>query len=58
MARHPQVAKKAQTEIDEVIGNGRLPTLQDREALPYIDCILKEVFRWDNRNMIGPDFDK
>ena len=45
MIRHPEVAKKAQAEIDEVIGNDQLPSLQDRDNLPYIDCILKEVMR-------------
>ena len=45
MTRHPEVAKKAQTEIDEVIGSDQLPSLQDRADLPYIDCILKEVMR-------------
>ena len=45
MIRHPEVAKKAQAEIDEVIGSDQLPSLQDRDNLPYIDCILKEVMR-------------
>lgn len=26
----PEVAQKIQTEIDHVVGNGRLPTLDDR----------------------------
>lgn len=42
---YPDVAKKAQAEIASVIGSERLPTLDDRPDLPYIDCILKEVFR-------------
>lgn len=46
MARHPEVVKKAQAEIDEVLGSEQLPTLKDRPNLPYIDCILKEVMRW------------
>ena len=48
MVRHPEIAKKAQVEIDEAIGNDRLPTLQDRVDLPYTDCILKEVLRYDS----------
>ena len=47
MIRHPEVAKKAQAEIDEIIGNEQLPSLADRASLPYIDCILKEVLRYD-----------
>lgn len=28
---HPEVQKKIQNEIDEVVGRGRLPTLDDRQ---------------------------
>lgn len=45
MTLHPEVAKRAQAEIDRVVGNERLPGFEDRERLPYIDCILKEVLR-------------
>ncbi|EJC99756.1 cytochrome P450 [Fomitiporia mediterranea MF3/22] len=46
MLLQPHIAKKAQVELDKVIGNKRLPALQDRDALPYIDCIMKECLRW------------
>ncbi|KAG6856468.1 hypothetical protein H0H87_004047 [Tephrocybe sp. NHM501043] len=46
MALHPDVAKKAQAEIDSVIGNDRLPTFDDRSELPYVDALAKEVLRW------------
>jgi hypothetical protein len=46
MALYPHVVAEAQKEIDESVGNDRLPTLDDRARLPYIDCILKEVFRY------------
>ena len=46
MALHPDVAKKAQVELDRVVGNERLPELSDRENLPYISALLKELFRW------------
>lgn len=45
MALHPEVQKKAQIEIDKVIGTDHLPTLEDRLNLPYIECVLKEVLR-------------
>lgn len=45
MVLHPHVLDKAQAEIDRVIGSERLPELDDREALPYVDCIVKEVYR-------------
>ncbi|ESK93754.1 cytochrome p450 [Moniliophthora roreri MCA 2997] len=48
MALYPEALKKAQAEIDAVIGNDRLPTFADRERLPYIDAMVKEVFRWNS----------
>jgi len=44
---YPAVAKKAQEEIDAIVGSDRLPTFADRENLPYVDALTKEVFRWN-----------
>lgn len=49
MVRRPGVYKKAQSEIDLVIGNGRLPDLADRDSLPYLEAILKETYRFASR---------
>lgn len=46
MVRNPKVAKKAQEEIDRVMGHDRLPNWEDKGHLPYIDCILKETLRY------------
>lgn len=46
MVRYPEVYKRAQTEINMVIGTGRLPELHDRDSLPFLECILKEVYRF------------
>ncbi|PYH76350.1 cytochrome P450 oxidoreductase OrdA-like protein [Aspergillus uvarum CBS 121591] len=47
MALFPAVQRKAQAELDMVLGAaGRLPTFADRENLPYINALIKEVFRW------------
>lgn len=46
MARHPEIQRKAQLEIDAIIGEDRLPVPEDREALPYIDKIIKETLRF------------
>lgn len=46
MTMYPEVQKKAQEEIDRVVGHIRLPTFEDRVDLPYIDCIIKETLRW------------
>jgi cytochrome P450 len=46
LALYPEVQKKAQAEIDTVIGPNRLPDVEDRPSLPYINAILKESMRW------------
>ncbi|KAL8367234.1 hypothetical protein RB599_010288 [Gaeumannomyces hyphopodioides] len=48
MLKFPDVQRKAQAEIDRVVGRGRLPTSADRNALPYVDAIAKETLRWWN----------
>lgn len=45
MTLHPDVQRKAQDEIDRVVGPDRLPTFEDRDSLPYLDCVLKETLR-------------
>jgi hypothetical protein len=47
MALNPHVLKKAQEEIDNIIGSHRLPSISDRSQLPYIDALVREVFRWN-----------
>jgi hypothetical protein len=44
----PEVQKKAQKEVDRVIGAERLPVLRDRADLPYIDAVVKELLRWNS----------
>ncbi|EKM49581.1 uncharacterized protein PHACADRAFT_154053 [Phanerochaete carnosa HHB-10118-sp] len=46
MAMHPDKLKKAQDEIDHAIGIDRLPLISDRENLPYVEALIKEVMRW------------
>ncbi|OCH92010.1 cytochrome P450 [Obba rivulosa] len=46
MALHRDKQLKAQAEIDAIIGNSRLPIIQDRVDLPYVNALLKETMRW------------
>ena len=46
MLLFPEVMRKAQAEIDAVVGRDRMPTFDDRKNLPYIRAMLKEVIRW------------
>lgn len=45
MALNPKVAEKVHDEIDRVIGRDRIPSLADRESLPYFDAALQESLR-------------
>lgn len=47
MVLFPGVQEKAQAQIDAVIGTERLPTLEDRSSLTYIDAIMRETLRWN-----------
>jgi len=46
MMLYPEVQKKAQEEIDRIIGTERLPDFIDRDRLPYIGALLTELHRW------------
>lgn len=62
MLQFPEVQKKAQKEIgkqypiflcqntfnsfiDDVVGD-RIPVFEDLGSIPYVRCIMKEVWRW------------
>ncbi|KAM5539597.1 hypothetical protein V8D89_006706 [Ganoderma adspersum] len=47
MVLHPEVYQRARAEIDRVVGPERLPDFEDREHLPYLECVVKEVYRWN-----------
>jgi cytochrome P450 len=46
MVLHPGAQSRAQTEIDNVVGTGRLPDFGDEKSLPYVSAIVEEVMRW------------
>ena len=54
MTLHPEVLAKAQGEVDSVIGTDleRLPTLEDRKSLPYVECIVKELYRYIHTSIL------
>jgi len=53
MVLYPNVQKRAQAEIDSVVGRERLPTFEDRVSLPYIDAVVRETFRWQPVSPLG-----
>ena len=46
MVTNPEAMKKAQEELDRVVGRGELPDFSHKDSLPYIDALVKEVLRW------------
>ena len=49
MVAFPETQRKAQEEIDSVLGTDMtLPSLQDRERLPYINAVITEALRHVN----------
>lgn len=45
LLNHPDILKKAQTEIDERVGHGRLVDESDLGKLPYLHNIINETLR-------------
>lgn len=46
MAMFPQVQAKLKEEVLRVVGDDRLPTLHDRDSMPYTNAAVKEATRW------------
>ncbi|KAI0260545.1 cytochrome P450 [Gloeopeniophorella convolvens] len=53
MTLFPDAQRKAQEEIDRVIGGDRLITIADRNKLPYVNALYLEVLRWATIAPIG-----
>lgn len=53
MVLHPEIMRKAQQQLDEVVGRSRLPMINDEARLPYVRALIKEVFRWKSIAPLG-----
>ncbi|KAG8948181.1 hypothetical protein FRC04_009980 [Tulasnella sp. 424] len=51
MTLFPSAQKKAQDEIDRVVGSGRFPTFEDQSDLPFLHALVLEILRW---HPVGP----
>ncbi|KAG9628843.1 cytochrome P450, partial [Aureobasidium melanogenum] len=45
MMTYPEVQEKGHQEIFKIVGD-RLPVFEDLEQIPYVRCLMKEVWRW------------
>ncbi|KAI0712483.1 cytochrome P450 [Earliella scabrosa] len=53
MSLNPDVQRKAQAELDAVIGPHRLPNHDDTGSLPYVNAIVRESLRWQGVSPFG-----
>jgi cytochrome P450 len=57
MVLYPEAQRKAQEEIDAVLGTERLPDFGDEASLPYVSALCTEVQRWHPVAPLG-EFDR
>lgn len=50
---YPEVQRRAQEELDRVVGRDRLPNVDDEANLPYCHAIVKEIERCHNPFWLG-----
>lgn len=46
MVRQPEIFQNLQREMDRIVGLERLPDFDDRLALPYLNAVIKELYRY------------
>ena len=53
MTLYPEVQKRAQEELDAVVGTQRLPFLTDKPNLPYLRALVLELHSWQPLGPLG-----
>ena len=53
MVRYPEVQKKVQEELDNVVGVNRSPSMTDKPNLPYTQAVIMEIQRHSNVLPLG-----
>ncbi|KAK4495582.1 hypothetical protein PRZ48_012850 [Zasmidium cellare] len=53
MCCFPETQRKAQAELDCIVGRSRLPTHDDSDSLPYTTALVAEVLRWRTATVLG-----
>ena len=53
MVLNPEAQRKAQEQLDAVLGINQLPDFNDKVSLPYVDALCMESFRWHPTGPFG-----
>ncbi|CAL8380570.1 unnamed protein product [Arctogadus glacialis] len=53
LALYPNIQERVHQEIDSVLVNGRAPSLEDKQRMPYVEAVLHEVLRFCNIVPLG-----
>lgn len=53
MIHNKRVCDKVRSELDAVVGRKRLPNINDRNQLPYVEAVLCEIQRYANVAPLG-----
>ncbi|CAL1709841.1 unnamed protein product [Somion occarium] len=46
MVLYPDVQRRAQAELQSIVGSNRMPAFADRPSLPYVQALILEILRW------------
>ncbi|KAL1738110.1 cytochrome P450, partial [Schizophyllum fasciatum] len=46
IVNHPEVQERARAELNAVVGPDRMPEMEDRKNLPYLEGVVQEAFRF------------
>ena len=56
MTLHPEMQQRAQDEIENVVGKGVFPTINDKKNLPYTMAFMREMLRFAPVAPLGINF--
>ena len=56
MTLHPEIQQRAQDEIENVVGKGVFPTINNKKDLPYTMALMREMFRFAPVAPLGTNF--